>query len=255
MVLRSQANFEDMVSDFDRLFEDVDNLTYLEALSLDSILRQYGVRSVLDCACGTGIQSIGLAQMGYQVFASDISKGMLERLQEKARAKQLSIETKRADFRNLKPWEGTKFDAVICCGNSLTLVPHVEDILRSLKSMLRVLKTPGGIGIIGLHNYPRLKQEGKFLFVRKVVVTNNQPELVLDVRIFEADRVQITHMFIRHGPRGWRLKTYTKSYICLSADELRDIMVRAGFRNVKLFDMFGQREFEDDEWLLAVGES
>jgi ubiquinone/menaquinone biosynthesis C-methylase UbiE len=244
-----------MATDFDSLFDNVDNLSKLEALSLDALLSQYGVHTVLDCACGTGIQSIGLAQMGYQVFASDISRSMLERLKEKARTRQLSIEIRRSDFRNLRAWKDMRFDAVICCGNSLTLVPRVEDILRSLRSMVRVLKTPGGVSIIGLHNYPKLKREGKILLVRRAIVDNNRAELVLDVRRFGIERVWVTHMFIRWNFKGWRLKTYTKSYICLSADELRDNMFRAGFHKVRLFDIFGQREFEDDEWLLAVGET
>jgi ubiquinone/menaquinone biosynthesis C-methylase UbiE len=244
-----------MALDFDCLFEDVDDLTYREALSLDHILRQYGVRTVLDCACGTGIQSIGLAQKGYQVSASDISTRILERLREKARSKQLTMEIKRADFRNLKPWKGTKFDAVICCGNSLTLVPHAEDISRSLRSMVQVTKTPGGVAILGLHNYLKLKREGKTLLVRRAVIGNDEAELALDLRFFGTERVQVTYMLAQFIHGRWRLKAYTKSYICLAADELRNAMLSAGFRSVKLLDLFGQREFKDDEWVLAVGET
>jgi ubiquinone/menaquinone biosynthesis C-methylase UbiE len=250
-----RASFEDIARDFDHLFENVDELTRLEALSLDHILKQYGVHSVLDCACGTGIQSIGLAQKGYQVFASDISPKMLEQLQEKARAKQLTIETKRADFRTLKPWQGRKFDAVISCGNSITLVPHLKDIQRALWSMIQLTKTPGGVGIIGIHNYPKLKREGQTLLIRRTVSSGNAPELAVDLRFFGDERTQVTYMLIRFIYGRWRLKTYTKSYICLSADELRNAMLSAGFCSVKLLDLFGQREFKDDEWLLAVGET
>lgn len=249
------ASFDDMALDFDYLFEDLENLTNLEALSLDRILRQYGVHSVLDCACGTGIQSIGLARKGYRVFASDISFKMLEQLQEKARPEQLTIETKRADFRNLKPWKSAKFDAVICTGNSLTLVPRHEDILCALTSMIQVTRAPDGVLIVGLHNYLKLKQEGENLLVRRVAVGDGSAELILDLRRFEPEKVQITYMFIRLINERWHLKTHTKSYICLSADELRDAMLSAGCCSVRLLDISGQREFQGDEWVLAVGET
>jgi len=80
-----------MGSRFDELFDNVDRLTRLEALSLDGILRPNSVKTILDCACGTGIQAIGLAQKGYKVSASDISRKMVRILKRKATNKGLKI--------------------------------------------------------------------------------------------------------------------------------------------------------------------
>ncbi len=47
---------------------------------LDKIFNENGFdrgAHILDCACGIGTQAIGLASMGYQVTASDISDGEL----------------------------------------------------------------------------------------------------------------------------------------------------------------------------------
>ena len=248
-----QASFGDIASDFDRLFDDVENLTRLEGLALDHILRDYNASSVLDCACGTGIQSIGLAKLGYQVSASDISLRIIQELKTKAEADGLAITAKRAGFRDLKGWQSARFDAVVCSGNSLTLVPKIEDIPRALTSMLRVVRASGGVVVVGMHNYLRLKQEGKNLLVRRISTDDGDGEIVLDLRSFGADRVQITYMFINLVDTKWRLRTYTKSYLCLSANELRDTMLKVGFDSVQLLDISGQREFRDDEWVLAVG--
>jgi 2-polyprenyl-3-methyl-5-hydroxy-6-metoxy-1,4-benzoquinol methylase len=78
------ASFGDLAGDFDNLFSDVDRLSELEASSLDAIFRKIGVTRVLDCACGTGIQALGLARLGYVVAASDISSRMLDVLRAKA---------------------------------------------------------------------------------------------------------------------------------------------------------------------------
>ena len=42
---------------------------------------------ILDCSCGTGLQIFGLAQKGYKVWGSDISKGMLKRAREYSKQK------------------------------------------------------------------------------------------------------------------------------------------------------------------------
>ena len=253
MTQQSRASFSDIADNFDYLFEDVQNLSYLEALTLNHILDQHNVRSVLDCACGTGIQSLGLARLGYQVSASDISQRMVQRLSEKAQAEGLVIPTRRADFRNLKAWRGATFDAVVCAGNSLTLVPQTGDIYQSLASMLRVTRSSGGVVVVGLHNYLKLKLEGEGFLVRQAVATENAGEVILDLRFFGTERVRITYMFIKLLNNRWRLRTYAKSYMCLSADDLRKAMLQVGFGSVRLLDISGQREFQDDEWALAVG--
>jgi ubiquinone/menaquinone biosynthesis C-methylase UbiE len=253
MPIHCSASFEDMALDFDRLFADVGHLSNLEGETLASVLKEHGALSVLDCACGTGVQSIELARRGYQLAASDVSATMLSQLHAKARLHHLSIETRLADFCDLRAWQDKRFDAVICAGNSLTLVPDKDQIHRALESMIRATHSPGGVVIVGLHNYPKLQRQGQNLFVRHVNVGPGGPELILDLRLFETERVQVTYLFIRWADDQWHMKTYTKSYIALSAEELRDAMLEAGMRAVRLLDITGQREFEDDEWVLAVG--
>lgn len=48
--------------------------------------------SVLDCGAGTGFLSLMAARLGHRVTALDLSPGMLERLEAKARAEGLAIE-------------------------------------------------------------------------------------------------------------------------------------------------------------------
>lgn len=248
-----EASFGDMAREFDHLFENPDDLTALEASSHDELLKKHSARTVLDCACGTGIQSIGLALLGYHVSASDISVNMLNQLKAKVQSKHLKIDIKWADFRNLESWSGRKFDAVICSGNSLTLVPKRADVGKALASMVRVTRA-GGIGIIGLHNYPRLEQKNEVFHLRHVG-DNKKPEIVFDFREFGKRRVKVTYFFLRLVGARWRLKTHIKSYLSLTPDALMNEMRKAGYQSIRLHDISGQREFDDDEWVLAVGET
>ncbi len=247
-----QASFDDMAIDFDCLFKDPEELTSLEAISHDRILRRHGAHSILDCACGTGIQAIGLARLGYRVYASDISSKILEQLRRKARASQLAIKTKQADFRDLEPWQEMNFDAVICSGNSLTLVPQPSDVLKALKSMFRVTRTRG-ISIIGLHNYSVLKREDKIFRLRHVA-EESRPHVAFDLRELGKERVKVLYFVAEFRNRRWDLKSFVKSYLNLNPHQLTRTMKSAGYHSIRLYDVSGQREVLDGEWVLAVGE-
>ena len=76
----TQTFYDNMASQYDKLFLDWQATTQEQAVILDRIFRDYGFdRSahVLDCACGIGTQAIGLAALSYRVTASDISDGEL----------------------------------------------------------------------------------------------------------------------------------------------------------------------------------
>ncbi|MEL6527196.1 MAG: methyltransferase domain-containing protein [Chloroflexota bacterium] len=58
-------------------------------MSLRSIFRKKGVVRVLVTACGVGTQAIPLAKLGFEVVATDPSRGMLEKAQEIAQERRI----------------------------------------------------------------------------------------------------------------------------------------------------------------------
>ena len=76
----TQRFYDSLASQYDKLFLDWKATTREQAMILDRIFRNNGfdhTAGVLDCACGIGTQAIGLAAMGYDITASDISEGAL----------------------------------------------------------------------------------------------------------------------------------------------------------------------------------
>jgi len=248
-----RASFGDIADSFDQLFEDFGELICLEAKSFDTILSTRGTHTVLDCACGTGMQAIGLAQLGYAVSASDISAKCLATVRSAAERLGLTINTKRADFRTLRPWRGMQFDAVIASGNSLPLVQQSEEVDQALASMHSVLK-PGGCAIIGIRDYGTLRETRETQLPRRFTLRNGNPEWVMDLRLFGTERVRVITLFISAISGKWRLRSFVKSYLYISAEDVAKRMQKAGFPGVQLMDLSGCKPYSGGEWFLAVGE-
>ena len=104
-------------------------------------LRRAGLRAgmrFLDVAAGSGALSIPAARVGAEVLATDISPVMLERLDTRARAEGLKIETRVADGHALDLPDDS-FD-VAGSQFGVMLFPDAE---RGIRELARVIK-PGG---------------------------------------------------------------------------------------------------------------
>ena len=101
--------------------------------------------SLLDCGCGPGTITIGLAQTVApgQVVGIDIEPSMVDRASALGREHGLSnVRFQVANVFQLPFPEGS-FDAVF----AHALLQHLDQPLRALKEMRRVLKSDGVIGI------------------------------------------------------------------------------------------------------------
>ncbi|MEO8288107.1 MAG: class I SAM-dependent methyltransferase [Chloroflexota bacterium] len=100
--------------------------------------------SVLDIACGNGLFSRRLAELGAHVVASDFSPRLIELARERT-TQQANIEYHVADATNeaellaLAGENGRQFDAAVCT-NALMDMPEIEPLFRAVARMVK----PGG---------------------------------------------------------------------------------------------------------------
>jgi len=132
---------------------DIATMSLYNRITLDNIRRfvpdEPGAR-VLDAGGGTGIWSVELAKMGYQVVLTDISEGMLAKAHEKVASIGLEgrIEIRNANILNMPEFADSSFATVICEGDPLS---YCGDHHQAMRELTRVLK-PGGALIGSVDN-------------------------------------------------------------------------------------------------------
>ncbi len=230
------------------IYPDWDDSIKRQAAALDSVIREFvgeEAQTVLDVACGIGTQSIGMAQLGYQVTASDLSKGAIEQARKEAERHGVRIAFQTADMRQARKAQKKQFDIVIACDNS---VPHLltnAEILGAFKQIRACLK-PGGACIITVRDYAQLerKAHSKELYPRPVHTTADLQIVIFDVWDFsDADHYEITTYLIEDaGGADVEVKAVRGGrYYCVEIPVLERLFREAGFREVRtLRDRFFQ---------------
>ncbi len=122
-------------------------------------LRRRGAHQILDVATGTGFHSIRLLQAGFQVVSADGSAEMLARAFANGRKHGHILRTVQADWRWLNRDIHSKFDAVICLGNSFTHLFSERDRRKALAEFYAALRHDGLL-VLDQRNYDAILDDG-----------------------------------------------------------------------------------------------
>ncbi|MDY6964358.1 MAG: class I SAM-dependent methyltransferase [Halobacteriota archaeon] len=82
----------------------------LQAPFFRKVFDKHNVKSVLDCACGTGFHTIMLSKMGYHVEGCDITPGMIEKSRLNAAKDGLNLNFVQSDFKEMVGKFDKKFE-------------------------------------------------------------------------------------------------------------------------------------------------
>jgi SAM-dependent methyltransferase len=88
-------SYDELASQYHLIFEDWELSVERQGAALSSILQgKCGLATtarILDCACGIGTQSLGLAKMGFRVAGCDLSARAIERARLEASRRNADI--------------------------------------------------------------------------------------------------------------------------------------------------------------------
>jgi glycine/sarcosine N-methyltransferase len=164
---QTEKFYENIAEKYHWFFSSWDEVMKRQMQELVPLLKKYKVKTILDCSCGTGLQTIGLAKEGFSVVGSDLSDKMLDIARRNTEKEGVTgIVFIKSDFGEIRSkFDGT-FDAVISFGNSIPHLHSNSEILKAFKNIYDCLKN-GGIAIFDIRNYDDLLiKKPKFLPMR-----------------------------------------------------------------------------------------
>lgn len=232
--------YERLTPFFHMIYADWDATITSHGEMLDDIIRsEWGdsAKTVLDVSCGIGTQSIGLAMLGYQVKASDLSAAAVERARQEAEARNLSIPFAACDMRDAYTHHDGGFDVVISAGNSLPHLLSDAEILEALQEMYRCLR-PGGGCIITIRQYDREERGTGVIHPFRVYEERDRRFVIFQVWDFDGDLYDFSMYIVEDDGRSETLTTHVmrSDYYAISADHLARLIQQAGFDDVKRLD-------------------
>jgi D-alanine-D-alanine ligase len=124
---------------------DDPQLTSKEVDVFCGILNIAPTDKILDLCCGQGRVTLELARRGFSnVEGVDRSHYLIQRGKAQAKKESLSIKFKEGDARKLR-YASDTFDVVMILGNSFGYFETVEDDMRVVREVFRVLKPWGKV--------------------------------------------------------------------------------------------------------------
>ncbi|MBE6971515.1 MAG: class I SAM-dependent methyltransferase [Ruminococcaceae bacterium] len=224
-----QTFYDNMASQYDKLFFDWQATTQEQALILDQIFKDHGFdkfASVLDCACGIGTQAIGLAALGYKVTASDISDAEIAQAKTRAETNNVDICFAHADFCALSKTFSQKFDIVICMDNAL---PHMlshaalEEAIKSITGQMAA----GGIFVASIRDYDALLKEKPPYSPPYIHTTEQGKRVSFQTWAWEGEHYKLTQ-YIIDDEETLQISKFDCAYRATRREELTELLEAYG---------------------------
>jgi len=179
----------------------------------------------VDLGCGSGFQTVALAEMGYSpVVAVDTSQFLLKELQ--SHGDNLSIGTICNDILKLSEFVSpATAKAVVCMGDTITHLGSRDEVEELLRLVFYSL-TPGGKFVL---SYRDLSAEAIGLD-RIIPVYSDENKVMTCFLEFDLPDVVLVHdlVYIRQGEQ-WLFEKSSYRKLRLPLNWLENAMVRVGF--------------------------
>jgi glycine/sarcosine N-methyltransferase len=248
-MMESPASFYDTLASVYDGMTDFDARLRQARDVLSPLLARLAARVVVDMACGTGVHTIAMSELGSMVTGIDISEGMLGKARSHASRRGSAAVFLHGGFespilRTLAP-----IDTLVCLGNS---IPHaatfdeVQSIFRHWNACLR----SGGTVLLQLLNYARVLRH------RERVVAARRAGDVTTVRFYDfvsPDALDFNILILTgstDGPCSHEL--HTTRLLPITADQIVEHAHAGGFKSVDLFADLSLRPYDPEERDLVV---
>ena len=229
-----QTFYDNMASQYDKLFFDWQATTHEQAAILDKLFKENGFDTsakVLDCACGIGTQAIGVAALGYPVTASDISDGELAEARVRAANNGVNIRFEHADFCALSETFAEKFEIIICMDNALPHMLTADSLELAVESVVNQL-AEGGIFVASIRDYDALLEQKPTYSPPYIHKTEKGQRVSFQTWTWEADNYKLTQ-YIIDDEDSLQIGKFDCEYRATRRAELTKLLLAKGCNEVE----------------------
>ena len=237
--------YEKFAHDYDE-FGSIDEYLGEEKSFFENLFKKHGVKTVLDCACGTGQHLLMLSELRLSVSGSDYSESMLEVAKANLEMHEKTVPLYQCDFRYLEQKLTETYDAIVCL---TTALPHLHtdiDLITALKSMRNRLNDNGllvltqGTTHLTL-SYPAIEVVANRPDFSRVFV-KEQDEAFLTIHVLD-----LFHSVIRTESNQ-----YDIVYRIILDDEYRRLLTEAGFEDIRIYGDYDMCDYTEKSRRLIV---
>ncbi len=160
----------------------------------------------VDLGCGSGFQSIPLAELGYRVLAIDNCPALLAELS--SRRGPLPIQSVDADLTKFRNYLNETAELIVCLGDTLTHLPSLEAVAALIRDMAAAL-APGGRCLLGFRDYVSRELVGEQRFIP---VRSDDNRILTCFLEYHPDHVLVHDLLHERSANGWTqcVSTYRK---------------------------------------------
>ena len=229
----TQTFYDNLATQYDKLFLDWQATTQEQAVILDRLFRNNGFNKsahILDCACGIGTQAIGLAAMGYDITASDISERALAEARARAVKNNVQITFAYADFCALSETFARQFDIIIAMDNAL---PHMltRDALESAIKSITSQIVDGGMFVASIRDYDALLMDKPPYSPPYIHETSKGQRVSFQTWKWNGDNYWLTQ-YIIDDEDTLQISKFTCEYRATRREEMTELLLANGCSEV-----------------------
>lgn len=195
--------------------------------------------SILDLSCKTGINSIRLSELGFNVTGIDINSFMVDKARDNR--KFAPVKFYSYDMRDISSkFKEQQFDEIICLNNSLSFLMDIEEVSQTLHSTFKCLKE-GGTLILEIKNHKNIfnnkivKEIGTTSFTQEYFKDSSSNKIILKEKLLTKNKYLETEE-----------TTIEELLLDLSKEDFNKMLEKTGFINIEFFSDFNNLSYNEN---------
>ncbi len=197
-----------------------ENKSFFERIG---ITPRSGVKA-LDLGCGSGFQSIALAELGFKVLGIDLCQALLNEL--RGRRAGHDIDILQGDMLDHKLYANKgPFEVVVCMGDTLTHLQAVDEVAALFKHVYDNLEPSGTLALTFRDLTTELKGTERI-----VPVMSSDDKVMATFLEYEAGYVNVHDMIFIKGDSSWEVMKSVYRKLRIGMHQVQDLLQQVGFK-------------------------